>query len=86
MTSERQKLLRKLQVADFALSEAVLFLDTHENDQQALAYYHRQRETYDALYKEYTAKYGPLRAFDNRSKTRFEWTDGPWPWEYEANV
>ena len=56
MTSERQKLLRKLQVADFALSEAVLFLDTHENDQQALAYYHRQRETYDALYKEYTEK------------------------------
>ncbi|MBM6919621.1 spore coat protein CotJB [Phocea massiliensis] len=86
MSSDKQKLLRKLQVADFALSEAVLFLDTHPSDEQALAYFHKQREGYDALYREYTEKFGPLRAFDNRSKTRWEWADGPWPWEYEANV
>ncbi len=86
MISDKQKLMRKLQIADFALSEATLFLDTHPTDEYALAYFHKQREAYDTLYREYTENFGPLCSLHNCSKTRWEWADGPWPWEYEANV
>ena len=44
MDNERQVLLNRVQVCDFVLLETALFLDSHPDDQQALAHYRKHLE------------------------------------------
>ena len=39
--TDRQKLLQKIHMTDFALIEANLYLDTHKTDRAALAYFNK---------------------------------------------
>ena len=70
-------------MAGFCVDEAVLFLDTHPSDVQALAAYQTYRSTKEILEKEYATKYGPLRADDVPAGQMWTWTQLPWPWEGE---
>lgn len=83
--TDRQKLLRKIQTIDFALFEVALYLDTHKTDKEALAYYSKNRMESKKLHEEFTSKYGPLTIADTRAEGEWEWSNGPWPWEYAAN-
>ena len=83
--TEQEKLMRKIQVCDFALFEAALFLDTHKNDAEALKYYRKHRDTAKELREEYTKKFGPLKISDSSAQTKWEWVEGPWPWEYDSS-
>lgn len=83
--TDRQKLLKKIQIAQFAIIEANLFLDTHKTDKTALAYFKKHSALLQELRAEYAEKYGPLMASDVKSDAHWDWTDGPWPWEYAAN-
>lgn len=83
--TDRQKLMQKIRMADFAVIEANLFLDTHKTDRAALAYFNKYRALAKELHEEYVEKYGPLVVEDSKAEVRWDWTDGPWPWEYAAN-
>lgn len=83
--TDRQKLLQKIRIAEFAMLEAQLFLDTHKTDRTALAYFNKYRAALKELHDEYTEKFGPLTAKEAKAGVRWDWTDGPWPWEYSAN-
>lgn len=83
--TDRQRLLRKIQIIDFALFETALYLDTHKTDKEALAYYSKNRAEANRLREEYTSKFGPLTIRDSKADGEWEWTNGPWPWEYAAN-
>ena len=83
--TDRQKLMQKIRMADFAVIEANLFLDTHKTDRAALAYFNKYRALSKELHEEYAEKYGPLVVQDSKAEVRWDWTDGPWPWEYAAN-
>ena len=85
MCDERTRLLSRLQAEDFAVYEAVLYLDGHPGCRHALAYYHRHRELAARLRAEYERKYGPLTNTAVGDGAHFTWVDGPWPWEKEAN-
>ena len=85
MCDERTRLLRKLAAEDFAVYEVVLYLDGHPDCRHALAYYHRHREIAARLRAEYERKYGPLTNTASCDAAHFNWIDGPWPWEKEAN-
>ena len=85
MCDERTRLLRKLQAEDFAVYEAVLYLDGHPDCRHALAYYNRHREIAARLREEYEKRYGPLTNTAACDGGRWMWVDGPWPWEKEAN-
>lgn len=54
----RAELLRSIQIADFALIEANLFLDSHPDDANALQYYGKYKAILDSLTEEYVEKYG----------------------------
>lgn len=79
---KRKELMRKIQVYDFAMQEAALYLNSHPDDQNALQYYHE----YETLRKQATELYekcfGPLT---NRSDISNVWSYvyEPWPWESE---
>ena len=83
--SDRENLLRNVQIADFALVEAGLYLDTHPTDQNALEYYRSYQKELEKATAAYQAAYGPLTARANEG-SRWKWVDGPAPWERAANV
>lgn len=81
--NEREVLLKRVQVCDFALNDAALFLDTHPTDKDALNFYQKHKEMRKAAAKEYTSKYGPITKSDYDGGDRWTWVDGPWPWQNE---
>ncbi|HPE94673.1 MAG TPA: spore coat protein CotJB [Bacillota bacterium] len=81
MNNDRKLLMRRLQAADFALYETVLFLDGHPDNKKALEYYQRIKAERDRLMTEYAEKYGPLTPDRVGNQTRWDWVDSPWPWQ-----
>ena len=62
--NDKQKLLRRIQQACFALAEADLYLDSHPTCKMGLEYFRKHKAEKESLEKEYTEKYGPLTAGD----------------------
>ncbi len=82
--TDRQKALRRLQMEDFAMRDAQLFLDSNPNDAQALSYFATHKAEKEEALRAYEAQYGPIR-YENNTGDYWQWTEGPWPWESEAN-
>lgn len=81
--SEKMRLMKKIQMHDFAVVEAAQFLDTHPNDQKALNYYRQNRDMKQKAVEAYQEKYGPLTLNGVWSDNRWTWAETPWPWESE---
>ena len=81
--TDRQAMLKKVQIYAFALYELNLFLNTHPNDQAALGYYRKYQQLYNQAKNMYTMKYGPLDATSYTPDKTWSWIDTPWPWQYE---
>lgn len=76
----REALLKRVQVADFALIEARLFLDTHPSDAAAKEYYRKHFAQSEAARREFESKYGPLLE-NSENGAGADWISDPWPWE-----
>ena len=85
MRNRDNKWLTELREVDFALTELVLYLNAYPHTPEALAYYHKLKERRAVLMEEYEKNCGPLTAMGNTSHNSWDWTDTPFPWEYEAN-
>lgn len=68
----REAMLKRVQVADFALYEARLFLDTHPDDKTAQDYYKKHLDLAKTAVTEFEAKFGPLKAEN--------YDGGSWDW------
>lgn len=79
--SERSDLLYKLQAADFAAYDLLLYLDTHPCCQSALTLYHEKVKEAKKLREEYESKYGPITAISSSKDTPWQWIQSPWVWE-----
>lgn len=82
--SERQRLLKRLQVCEFTLDDVRLYLDSHPCDRAALEYYKKHLEMRNKAYQDYIEKFGPLMANDCINTEKWTWVEVPWPWEKEA--
>lgn len=80
--TDKKKMLKNVQISDFELVEANLYLDAYPHCTKALEYFYTARERADYCRKEYEKKYGPLTAASNTGNT-WKWIDSPWPWECE---
>lgn len=60
--TDKATLMKRINMLSFAVDEAVLFLDTHPEDREALRYYHEMNAQRQKAVAEYTAEYGPLTA------------------------
>lgn len=76
--TEREKLLGRVRMYDFALVEVIEYLDGHPTNAAALAYYDKMRTAFDKAAAEYEDAFGPLtaREVDTRG--------GRWSWIDEA--
>ena len=80
--TEKNTPLGELMALGFAMHELGLYLDTHQNDTEALQLFNQ----YSALYKEgsnaYEAQYGPLQQSQGSVDGKYVWLKDPWPWDY----
>ena len=80
--TEKNTPLGELQALGFAMHELGLYLDTHQNDSEALELF----EQYAALYKEgrdaFQKKYGPLQQSASAVNGQYTWLRDPWPWDF----
>ena len=79
------ELLDLIRILGFNMFDAVLFLDTHPRNQQALEHYKQYQQLMDQATKEYTTYFGPLTSDDENETNGWTWGETPWPWEREAN-
>ncbi len=82
---ERKQLLLTIQKYDFALYELQLYLDTHPNCRNALSRWQHLQALRQKAVNSYVQKFGPIRPDQTDGKMPFQWLEGPWPWEREAN-
>ncbi len=79
------KLLYELQCVDFALADTVLYLDAYPCCAKALNYYKKLIDKRATLLSQLEAAGIVLTAMKVNGDS-WTWGNGPWPWEYEANV
>ena len=79
--NERATLLRKLDAYAFAAFDWNLYLDTHPDDKDAIAMFHKMHKKATELKMEYESKYGPLTASSSDNPDFWDWISSPWPWE-----
>ena len=68
-----------VQQAGFALYDAMLFLDTHPQNTEALRYYNACKEEYVKASNEYEASCGPLLMYSAGGESCFDWLSMPMP-------
>lgn len=76
----------RVQTYGFALDEAILFLDTHPNDESAMNYYHETLKLYNMAVRDYVTNFGPLEATHVHGGKKWTWATDNLPWEAEHNV
>ena len=79
-----QGLMEQLRAVDFAITETVLYLDAYPNCREAMEFYHKLIAERKQLTEAYEGACGPLTMYGN-GKNGWEWAEGPWPWEADAN-
>lgn len=77
-------ILDHLRAVDFALTETVMYLDAYPNCREAMDFYRKLVAERKQLVDTYESQCGPLTMYGN-DKNGWEWAQGPWPWEAEAN-
>ena len=65
MMGNREQLLRDIGIADFMVTELVLFLDTHPGDCNAMEYFNHYNRIKNQMEKEFSQKYFPLNVARN---------------------
>lgn len=77
-----ERLMYELQMYGFVLDEARLFLDTHPNSKEALAYYRKYSEIYEETKNEFESMFGPITAGKIAAESEsWQWIMGGWPWQ-----
>ena len=84
-SNSQSQLMNKLRKIDFALVDTILYLDAYPHCKTAMEYYKKLLSERKMILEKLEANGIPLTAMSNYSDS-WNWTDSPWPWEYDANV
>lgn len=87
-SGNRMQLLDFLNEVSFAAYEALLYLDTHPEDQEAMQYFKKYNMLRNRALAAYAEKYSPLTLanIDGADGDSWEWMTQPWPWELEGGA
>ena len=78
----RQQLMKQVMLYGFACVDASLYLDTHPDDAEALAYFKEHDRIYREAVEEYSRNYGPLTlSHAHHCGSYWNWVNQPWPWQ-----
>ena len=80
-----KQIIAKLQAVDFSLVDTALYLDAYPHCKKAMEHYRKLIAEKDMLRAKLKEMGVPVNNMSNTSES-WKWTEGPWPWEYEANI
>lgn len=83
-TMSKCELMEQISKCEFVLVDINLFLDTHPDNERAIADYNGYAEQLHAMKKMYVENYGPLHNFGNsmnRCDSKWLWNEMPFPWQ-----
>lgn len=83
--TEKKTPLGELMALDFAMKELGLYLDTHQNDTEALKLFNQYSDLYQEGSAIYEASYGPLQQSQGGVDGKYVWLQDPWPWDYVSD-
>lgn len=81
---EREELMTKIMQVSFVIDDLALYLDTHENDEEAVQIFLQKEEERAQLKKEFAELFYPLTRECipyAKEEGKFGWQCGPMPWE-----
>lgn len=82
MDAERRQLLDRLAALEFTAIDLQLYLDTHPDDQRALADFNATVQEMAGVRELYESKYAPLLSYGlSASPQSWRWVEEPWPWQ-----
>ncbi len=79
LTDSKDGLLRLIQSYYFSLADLAIYLDIHNNDQEALSLYNNYTRGLKEAMDKYESIFGPLLLF-NHENNIWKWVNG-WPYE-----
>lgn len=65
----------------FTIVDISLYLDTHPNDTDALAFFNHYNEERQKALALYSAHFSPLTMNNILDENYWKWATDPWPWE-----
>lgn len=79
----KHPLMMRITELSFTMDELRLYLDTHPDCQEALAYYDEVQRQRTVAVAEFEAQFGPLTSYGNVDADcgEWKWAEGPWPWQ-----
>ena len=85
----KQKCNKSRYIADvyelgFVMVETALYLDTHPDDGEALAFYADMKHQYAEAVRLYNENVGPLSFYHVTNENYWNWVATPMPWEMEG--
>ena len=84
MNSE-ERMLHDIGIADFVLTDLMLYLDTHPTDQNAMEYFNHYTRIKTQMEREFSREYYPLRKDLAESNKEWRWGNAPLPCEGGCN-
>ena len=83
----QEDLLKSLMELDFIAVDLGLFLNTHPDDNDAIAAYNQVITAADTVRMKYEETFGPLCSFRSYAANTqaWQWMENPWPWQNDAN-
>ncbi len=85
MKTYQMEKLKKIDQISFAVQDTLLYLDTHPEDADALAFFDEHSKMRNDALADYAKEFGPL-LIDDVTKTDanyWNWINQPWPWDGE---
>jgi spore coat protein JB len=77
---KQKELYEWIMMLGFCALDMTLYLDTHPDDKEALAYYNQCSTLYQNALETYAQNYGPL-TLSGGDLTSWDWNTAPMPWE-----
>ncbi len=84
MKIDKNRCMQNIYELGFAMTETILFLDTHPDDRDAMNYYTQTKEQYQKYKEYYEQNYGPLDCYQVENQNYWSWVMTPMPWEMEG--
>lgn len=85
LPSSRGALLTYINEISFAAYDALLYLDTHPYDREAMEYFDTCNDRRNIAIADYQHRFGPLNltmpGSDGLNQQSWQWCLQPWPWE-----
>ena len=78
---DRARMLNDIGIVDFTLVELMLYLDTHQDDKEAIDYFNYYAKIKAKMMQEYSMMYEPLTKEYAAINNKWKWNNGPLPWE-----